>query len=112
MDRNQAAKTNVFDYVERDLVAWQQELEHIRRLITQGEISRDGDEFQDARKKIAGLLNEMEQARDFIASKRGVAAEVTRITSDAEILFSADQAVMQFDEPEADLRLQDEDISG
>jgi hypothetical protein len=102
-----ARATSTLDFYEGDLNDWQQELQNIRHLITQGEISRDGDEFQEARRKIKSMLESMDVSRSFIAQKR----QIEQITADVATLFSPDQQATPFDVSPEDLRLLDEDRS-
>jgi hypothetical protein len=76
-------KINVYDRINADLDDWEHELQRVRSLINQGEIG-DEDAFTDARKKIANLLGEIEQTRQFLAIKQQEAAA----TADVEALLT------------------------
>jgi hypothetical protein len=77
------SQINVYDRVNADLDDWEHELQQVRSLINQGEIG-DEDAFTDARKKIAGMLGEIEQTRQFLAIKQQEAAA----TADVEALLT------------------------
>src|SRR5690349_1586658 len=86
IDMNMAdlAKINTYDRIDADLDDWEQSLGEIRQLITAGELSRDGDEFREARKKIAIMLDGIQQTRTFIEFKRNM---VVGTTADVEALL-------------------------
>jgi hypothetical protein len=94
------SQINTYDRVNADLDDWEQALEDVRRLINQGEIG-DEDAFPEARKKIAGMLGEIEQTRHFLAIKQ---QEAIIATADVEALFEAEQPSVSFGFPESEPR--------
>ena len=88
------AKINTYERLFADLEDWQAALEQIRKLINQGEIG-DEDAFPEARKKIAGVLGEIEQTRQFLAIKQ---QEAVTATADVEALFEDEQPSFGFPE--------------
>ena len=98
LDINMAdlSKINLYDRVNADLNDWEEALQQIRRLINQGEIG-DQDAFPEARKKIAGMLGEIEQTRQFLAIKQ---QEAVIATADVEALFEDEQVSFGFPESE------------
>ena len=90
------SKINVYDRVHADLHDWEEALQQIRRLINQGEIG-DEDAFPEARKKIAGVLGEIEQTRQFLAIKQQEAVDAT---ADVEALFEGEHSGVLFEIPE------------
>jgi hypothetical protein len=100
-------KINTYDRIDADLDDWEQSLKDIRRLITMGELSRDGDEFQDARRKIAEMLEGVRQTREFIEFKRNM---VVGTTADVEALLVDGEPAVPFNYPDG-LPQPDEDVS-
>jgi len=83
------SQINTYDRVDADLNDWEAALQDIRNLVSKAEISGDIYDFQEARVKIAAMLEEIVQTRGFIQYKRNIAAS---ITAGVEKLFSADGA--------------------
>jgi hypothetical protein len=94
------SKINVYDRVHADLNDWEEALQQIRKLINQGEIG-DEDAFPEARKKIAGVLGEIEQTRQFLSIKQ---QEAVNATADVEALFEDEQPSVSFGFPESEPR--------
>ena len=90
------SKINVYDRVHADLNDWERTLEDIRKLINMGEIG-DDEAFPEARKKIAGMLGEIEQTRQFLAIKQ---QEAVIATADVDALFEDEQVSLGFPESE------------
>jgi len=91
---------NVYDRVHADLNDWERALEDIRKLINMGEIG-DDDAFPEARKKIAGMLGEIEQTRQFLAIKQ---QEAVIATANVEALFEDEQPGVSFGFPQSEPR--------
>ena len=102
LDVNMAdlSKINVYDRVHADLNDWEETLQQIRRLINQGEIG-DEDAFPEARKKIVGVLGEIEHTRQFLAIKQ---QEAVNTTADVEALFEDEQTSVSFGFPQSEPR--------
>ena len=92
------SQINVYDRVHADLDDWERALEDIRKFINMGEIG-DEDAFVDARKKIAGVLGEIEQTRQFLAIKQ---QEAVSATADVEALFEDEQPSVSFGFPQSE----------
>jgi hypothetical protein len=88
------AKINTYERLFADLEDWQAALEQIRKLINQGEIG-DDEAFPEARKKIAGVLGEIEQTRQFLVIKQ---QEAVNATADVEALFEDEKLSFGFPE--------------
>ena len=99
-------KINTYDRIDADLDDWEQALREIRQLITMGELSSDGDEFQEARRKCQAVLGEIQQAREFIAAKRQM---VVGTTADVEAILVDNEPAVPYQEPDG-LPQPDEDI--
>ena len=87
---------SIYDRVHADLDDWEQALVEIRKLINMGEIG-DDEAFPEARKKIAGVLGEIEQTRQFLAIKQQEAVDAT---ADVEALFEGERSGVLFEIPE------------
>lgn len=84
MKDEQLAKVPTLERYESDLDDWEQMLLRIRSAIDYVEQTGDSSGFISARKDVATMLDEIGQARHFIAVKRSV---VDVITPDVETLF-------------------------
>ena len=89
---------STYDRVHADLNDWEEALQQVRKLINQGEIG-DEDAFPEARKKIAGLLGEIEQTREFLAIKQ---QEAVNATADVEALFEDEHPGVSFGFPQSE----------
>ena len=96
------SKINVYDRVHADLNDWEEALEQIRRLINRGEIG-DDEAFVEARKKIAGVLGEIEQTRQFLDLKQ---QEAISAAADVEALFEDEHPGVSFGFPQSEHREQ------
>ena len=98
MDIRKAAQINTLTYFENDLNNWHASMEKILAFVNQAEMTGDPDEFTEARKEIAAVLQDMGYSREFITVKRTL-EEVQVITADADALFSADPSARQYGAP-------------
>lgn len=104
MNDEELARVPTVDRFEADLDDWQPALENTRALNDLAE-NGDPDAFTGARKKITGVLRQMEDARRFIAVKKDFLQ--TFAPAGVATLFLDDRSVRRIDAPEADLRLRD-----
>jgi hypothetical protein len=102
MNDNELTQIPSVDRFERDLNDWEVILDCIRNDINMGEHIGNPGFFVTARKRIADMLREIEQARHFIAVKRAMAEQVT---ADAGTLFDDDRLETRLDELQTDQRL-------
>jgi hypothetical protein len=102
MNDNELAQIPTVDRFERDLNDWEVILDCIRTDINMGESTGNPGFFVTARKRIADVLGEIEQARHFIAVKRAMAEQVT---ADAGTWFDGDRLATRLDALREDQRL-------
>ena len=104
------ARIPTVDRFESELDVWQIKLTAVIQTISEAEITKAPECYTEARKTLAGVLQEMENARHFIAVKRNFLE--TFAPADVETLFLDDRSVTQIGVPEADHRSPGEDTSG
>jgi hypothetical protein len=109
MDDEQLAKIPALDRFEADIHDWEEALNRIRSAIDYAETTLDPNGFIAARKEIAGILQEIENARHFIRVKHAAAKQlvVRKVTADVEALFDETARLEALPE---DPRLADGDI--
>ena len=111
MNNEELAKVPTFERFEADLEDWipalQQAISSIDYLENTGDIANGA---MSARKALAGVIREMENARHFITVKRNAIKQIVlrKVTADVDTLFD-DPRTAQLERLPEDLRLQDED---
>ena len=110
MRDDELARIPTVDRFEEDMVDWENAMIDIRHNIDLLEQTGDPQFAIGARKFIAGVLSEIEQARHFIAVKREFLQNLA--PAGVETLFLDDRSVRQIGVPEADHRSQGEDRVG
>ena len=111
MDETQLAKIPTIDRFEADLDDFEQQLEQARAAIDYGENTGDPNGFISARKSIADVLEQIQNARHFITVKRHAIKQDTirRVTADVDTLFDGTAPLEALQE---DLHLQHKDRPG
>lgn len=105
MNNDQLAKVSTLDRYEQDVEDWAVQLEQIRGAIDYAENTGDiANGAMSARKTIADLLGEIEQARHFITVKRHAIPQETYVSTS----FENDPSETQIDVLREDLHSQDE----
>lgn len=111
MEDSELATVPTLERFEADLEDWipalQQAISSIDYLENTGDIANG---TISARKTVAGVIQEMENARHFIAVKRNAIRQIVlrRVTADVDTLFD-DPRTAQLETLQEDLRQQDED---
>jgi hypothetical protein len=104
MDNEQLAKTPTLERFELDLNDFERDLRLAHQAIDEAENLHDPICFIDARKKIAGVLDEIQSAREFIALRK---AYLASLTPGVSTLVDDDQWATQPGEHQADRHSQD-----
>ena len=111
MNNEELAKVPTLERFEADLDDWipalRQAISSINYLENTGDIASGA---MSARKTLAGVIQEMENARHFIAVKRDAIKQIVlrKVTADVDALFD-DPRTAQLERLQEDLRPQDED---
>ena len=109
MRDEELARIPTVDRFETDIEDWEAALENARNLVDLAELG-DGEAFTSARRHITGVLEQIQQARHFIAVKRAFLQSFA--PADVETLFLDDRSVRQIDVLEASRRSQGGDTTG
>jgi hypothetical protein len=106
MEEEQLAKIPTIERFEGDLNDFERDLLLASQAIDDGENTHDPFCFIDARKRLAGVLDQIQEAREFIALRKSYLASLTPGVS---TLFDDGQSARPHGEHQTDLRLQDAD---